>query len=936
MDEILALQAALSAAQEQKSSIRLSERNIVELVNKLKDMKLLDASLMYTLNGKEYVTRDRLDAEIKREVRLRGGRVPVVDLQVALNVDVTHCERRARALAEDPANEVALVEGELMTPAYFDQLAHDVDEELREAGVVSVGDLARRHGLSADLATRALAERVGADENKIVDGKIVGGLLYTRGYVARLTAQLRGAMRAALVPTTRDALVNSALGGWANDSDAADADAADAELTGAVVADLAKKKNAERTKSASTKQSAPEPSGLLRGALRGGAWHPEVYSRAQTAAVAEAYARVGLVTAEQAARAGVEDAASRSKTFRAMDPEGVELEHAFVSRAAIAQLDAAVVEALAECGWCEAEALMPPDLPAADAPAMLARTPVAVAAAAAAAAAGAGGKTGGGKKSAKGGNKGNKAAVKDGGDAIVGHEDYSEDHSGSTAAREAAEKKAAATGDARAVGDVALATRAFLGGVEEKARALGAEAGREEGRRRLLGASSPARTGASSKDPDPPEASSKDSDPPEASSKDSDPLETAFAVTAEDLEDDEDDAGGKKRRGGKKGSRGRKGGGEKGGAAGVAAAKKGKKGSRLAGSDASSSLPHSADAFVADAFVSAAVLEAAPGASAAFVSAVASLVRPAAAEAFAAALAATEEARADRHKARRHAALAAFEEAYPRARLFAKGAAWLAEDIHAQKHCAKTRVAPVVDTFLRAHAEVSLAEDDEGSGEKEGLEDEDAARSGPGAGAGAAATRANDANAALAPLEPASRSAAARSITASASARSAFASLAEAANAGRDPNAIVAALEAAAEAIGTRLRGWDKKAERALAHAHRKSLEASLAATTDPAAAVALAVPLVAAAADGAAVALTGRSLPAAIEKIAREGALESEADAAFLRAFHADVARALAGEAGEGVETLAGRVDEVKRVALGCKKRAKEGGGGRRRSSHR
>ena len=165
MDENLALQAALSAAQEQKYSIRLSERNIVALVNKLKDIKLLDASLMYTLNGKEYVTRDRLDAEIKREVRLRGGRVPVVDLQVALNVDVTDCDRRARALAEDPANEVALVEGELMTPAYFDQLAHDVDEELREAGVVSVGDLARRHGLSADLATRALAERVGADEN---------------------------------------------------------------------------------------------------------------------------------------------------------------------------------------------------------------------------------------------------------------------------------------------------------------------------------------------------------------------------------------------------------------------------------------------------------------------------------------------------------------------------------------------------------------------------------------------------------------------------------------------------------------------------------------------------------------------------------------------------------------------------------------------------
>jgi hypothetical protein len=36
MDEIFALQAALQSAQDAKSQIRLSERNIVELVNKLK------------------------------------------------------------------------------------------------------------------------------------------------------------------------------------------------------------------------------------------------------------------------------------------------------------------------------------------------------------------------------------------------------------------------------------------------------------------------------------------------------------------------------------------------------------------------------------------------------------------------------------------------------------------------------------------------------------------------------------------------------------------------------------------------------------------------------------------------------------------------------------------------------------------------------------
>ena len=339
MDEILALQAALQSAQDQKSSIRLSERNVVELVNKLKDLDLLDKSLLYTLNGKEYVTQSRLDAEIKREVRRSGGRVPVVDLQPALNVDVAHCERQARALAEDPANQFSLVEGELMTPSYFDAVAAEVDEELRESGVVAVGNLARRHGLSADLMSKALEERVG----RVVEGRMEGGLLYTPGYVARLTAQLRGAMRAALVPTTRDALASNIL----SEGD----DRAGAELTGAVVGDLARRDD------------------VADGAFRGGAWNPAVYVRAQTAAVAEAYRRDGLMTKEQARRMGVD---APEKYFRELDPDVARLDASFVSRAALEQLDAAAAEALANEGWCEAEMLMPPDLPAGDAPALFA------------------------------------------------------------------------------------------------------------------------------------------------------------------------------------------------------------------------------------------------------------------------------------------------------------------------------------------------------------------------------------------------------------------------------------------------------------------------------------------------------------------------------------------------------------------------------------
>ena len=376
MDEILALQAALATAQDTKSSIRLSERNIVELVNKLKSLDLLDDTLLYTLNGKEYLTEARLDAEIKREVKRSGGRVPVTDLQPALNVDVAHCERRARALAADASNGVALVEGELITPAYFDAVAAETDEELREAGVIGMGELARRHGLSADLMTKALRERV---EAGAVDGRLEGGSVYTPGYVRRLRAQLRGAMRAALVPTTRDALVANALRREDRHG------VADAALTGALLGDLARGSSGGSAGSAGKRGSSLRERGgrnepadtenvAADGALRGGAWHPAVYSRAQAAAVGEVYARAGVVTAEQATRMGVADPSSY---FEAMDVKNraVALGESFVAPRVVEQLDAAVRDALAENGgWCECGALVPPDLPPADAPALLAAT----------------------------------------------------------------------------------------------------------------------------------------------------------------------------------------------------------------------------------------------------------------------------------------------------------------------------------------------------------------------------------------------------------------------------------------------------------------------------------------------------------------------------------------------------------------------------------
>lgn len=64
---------------------RLSERNCVEVVTLLISKGLLD--VIYTIDGKEYITPKHLETEIRDELYLHGGRVNLIDLSKILNVD---------------------------------------------------------------------------------------------------------------------------------------------------------------------------------------------------------------------------------------------------------------------------------------------------------------------------------------------------------------------------------------------------------------------------------------------------------------------------------------------------------------------------------------------------------------------------------------------------------------------------------------------------------------------------------------------------------------------------------------------------------------------------------------------------------------------------------------------------------------------------------
>ena len=92
--------------QNSKSNSKLSERNIVELVNKLKALGILGDDLLHTMNGREYITTARLRSDIQQALAHAGGRLPLVELPPLIGVDLVHCERQAAVIVAEGKGQV--------------------------------------------------------------------------------------------------------------------------------------------------------------------------------------------------------------------------------------------------------------------------------------------------------------------------------------------------------------------------------------------------------------------------------------------------------------------------------------------------------------------------------------------------------------------------------------------------------------------------------------------------------------------------------------------------------------------------------------------------------------------------------------------------------------------------------------------------------------
>ncbi|KAL6864696.1 hypothetical protein ACP4OV_015847 [Aristida adscensionis] len=345
--ELLELQRQLEAAQSARSSVRLSERNVVELVQKLQERGLIDFELLHTVSGKEYITSDHLKHEIKMEIK-RRGRASLVDLSDTLGVDLYHVERQSqKVVSDDPT--LMLINGEIMSQSYWDTVTEEINEKLQERSQIALAEIAAQLHIGSELVINILEPRLGT----IVKGRLEGGQLYTPAYVSRITAMVRGAARGITVPTNLPSVWNS-LQQQLQEMHGASGVSVEGPFFQSIFNGLLKE-------------------GAVLGSVRAGVqWTPAVFAHAQKESVDAFFSQNSYIGYDVLQKLAIPQP---KQYLEARYPDGIALGAVFVHPSVVDMLDAAVGDAIENGHWIDSLSVLPTYISGPDATKVLSLCP---------------------------------------------------------------------------------------------------------------------------------------------------------------------------------------------------------------------------------------------------------------------------------------------------------------------------------------------------------------------------------------------------------------------------------------------------------------------------------------------------------------------------------------------------------------------------------
>lgn len=163
--------------------------------------------LVFTTDGKEYLTHDHLRREIEDELYVNGGRINLVELSKTLCVDLQKIQPVAEQIADEDS-KVTLILGQLVSSDYVIRIASEINERLSQNGEINVSELTGAYDLPSDFLLHEVVEK---NLGRVIFGKQDSSnprLLYTSAFISRCKARIRGALAGITKPTPITALLS--------------------------------------------------------------------------------------------------------------------------------------------------------------------------------------------------------------------------------------------------------------------------------------------------------------------------------------------------------------------------------------------------------------------------------------------------------------------------------------------------------------------------------------------------------------------------------------------------------------------------------------------------------------------------------------------------------------------------------------------------------